>query len=316
MSGTPASTIQLQDKTVLLTGGNGFVGSHVAARILGLGGRIRAIVRTRGQEPVLRHERVTEIEGDFVDPAVTGPAARGAQFVVHCAATGGPELEPVRRVNTEGTRVVCEAALAAKPERYIQISTGSVYDRVEHPIVDEDTPLKQGGDPYGFTKAEGDRVVLDFMKRGLAAVILRPGAIIGLHRTSTWAVRFPEMIRDGKIKLRGDALDIIPYVHVENFVDAIVLAMTSPNAVGRVYDVVDGHRTWRDYTDEIRSWFQLAELEHIPMDQVPPGAYWKGVIASRRIRDELGYRPRLTYEEGMNDARSYWNETRASARTV
>jgi len=317
MSGTPASTDPtLTDKTVLLTGGNGFVGSRVAARLLDRGCRIRAIVRTPGQEPELQHERVTEIEGDFVDPAITGPAAQGANFVIHCAATSGPELEPVRRVNTEGTRVVCEAALVAQPERYVQISTGSVYDRAQHPTVDEDTPLKQGGDPYGFTKAEGDRVVLDFMKRGLRAVILRPGAIFGIHRTSTWAVRFPEMIRDGKVKLRGDGLDVIPYVHVDNFVDAILLAMTSPKAVGRVYDVVDGQTTWRDYTDEIRSWFRLADLEHLPLDQVPPGAYWKGVFSARRIREELGYRSRFTYQEGMNDARSYWNEARASARAV
>jgi nucleoside-diphosphate-sugar epimerase len=316
MSGTPASNPILSNKTVLLTGGNGFVGSRVAARLLGFGCRIRAIVRNPGQEPALRHERVTEIEGDFVDPAVTAPAARGANVVIHCAATSGPEVEPVRRVNTEGTRVVCGEALSAHCERYVQISTGSVYDRAHHAAVDETTPLKESGDPYGLTKAEGDRVVLDFMKRGLAAVILRPGAIIGLHRTSTWAVRIPEMVRDGKVKLRGDGEDIIPYVHVENFVDAIVLAITSPAAVGHVYDVVDGQVTWRTYTDEVRRWFELPELERIPMDQVQPGTYWKGVFESRRIRDELGYRPRLTYDQGMSDARSHWRNAQTSARAV
>lgn len=316
MSSAPASALTLRDKIVLLTGGNGFVGSRVAARLLDLGCNIRAIVRTSGQEPELSHERVTQIEGDFVDPAITGPAAKGAHFVIHCAATAGPELDPVRRVNTEGTRVVCDAALEAQPERYVQISTGSVYQRAGLETVDENTPLKLEGDPYGVTKAEGDRLVLDFMNRDLPAVILRPGAIFGFHRTSTWAVRFPEMIRDGKVKLRGDGEDVIPYVHVENFVDSILLAMTLPKAAGQAYNVVDGQVTWREYTDEVRSWFRQPALEHIPLDQVPPGAYWKGVYVARRIRDELGYRPRLTYEEGMLDARSHWSEAQAPARTV
>jgi len=316
MSSAPASALTLRDKTVLLTGGNGFVGSRVAARLLELGCNIRAIVRTAGQEPELRNACVTEIEGDFVDPAITGPAAKGANFVIHCAATGGPDIDSARRVNTDGTRVVCKAALESQPERYVQISTGSVYQRAGLETVDESSPLKLEGDPYGVTKAEGDRMVLDFMKRGLPAVILRPGAIIGLHRTSTWAVRFPEMIRDGKVKLRGDGEDVIPFVHVENFVDSILLAMTIPKAAGQVYNVVDGQVTWREYTDEVRSWFRQPGLEHIPLDQVPPGAYWKGVYVARRIREELGYRPRLTYEEGMLDARSHWSEAQAPARTV
>jgi nucleoside-diphosphate-sugar epimerase len=314
MSGGSSPEIDVRGKIVLLTRGNGFVGSRVAARLVALGCSVRATVR-RAEAPDLQNDRIDEIEGDFVDARVTEPAARGAELVIHCAATAGPDLDPVRRVNAEGTRVVAEAALAAGARRYIQISTGSVYDRTGRDIVDESCPLKREGDPYGVTKAEADRIVLDAMSRGLGATILRPGAILGFHPTSTWAVRVPQQIRDGKVKLRIDGEDIIPYLHVENLVDAILLAIRSDAAAGRVYNVCDGQVTWRSYTDEVRSWFHAPPLEVLPADQVSPASYWKGHYESRKIRDELGYRPQRTYEEGMSDARNYWTHAHASSRT-
>jgi len=315
MSGGPSPEINIRGKTVLLTGGNGFVGSHVAARLVALGCSVRAIVRRAGEAPELQNDQTDEVVGDFVDPGVTGPAARGAEIVIHCAATGGPDLEPVRRINAEGTRTVAEAALAAGSRRYIQISTGSVYDRSGREVLDESCPLKREGDPYGVTKAEADRIVLDAMDRGLAASILRPGAVLGYHPTSTWAVRMPAQVRDGELELRIDGEDIIPYLHVENLVDAILLAIRSNLAAGRVYNVSDGQVTWRRYTDEVRSWFRSPPLEIIPADQISPGTYWKGSYNSQKIRDELGYQPQRTYEEGMADARSYWTHAHASSRT-
>ena len=73
-------------------------------------------------------------------------AAQGVGAVVHCAATAGPDLEAVRRVNTEGTRGIVEAALAAGVSRYVQISTISVYARPLESL-DEEAPQDGGGTP-------------------------------------------------------------------------------------------------------------------------------------------------------------------------
>src|ERR1700752_4124770 len=113
--------------TALVTGATGFVGSRVALRLASLGCAVRAIVRRMGAAPELRSAGIAEIEGDFVEAAVARQAAAGADLVVHCAATAGPDLAPVRRVNADGTRSIAHAALAAGVSRYIQISTGSVY---------------------------------------------------------------------------------------------------------------------------------------------------------------------------------------------
>ena len=299
----------------LLTGGNGFVGSRVARRLVSLGWRVRAIVRKKGNEPELRAPLVEEIEGDFVSRYAASPAAAGCDVVIHCAATAGPDLEPVRRVNVEGTRTMTEVALAARAKRYVHVSTVSVYDIAGAPVVTEETALKTQGDPYGLTKAEADRVVLEAMGRGLPATILRPGAILGAHPTSTWAVKIPGMVRDRKIKLKDDGGDSWPFVHVENLVDSILLSIESDRAVGRVYNMVDEQRTWRVFTDEIRGWFGSEPLESTPRAELAPNAYWTGRVDATRIRAELGYAPKRTYEEGMAEAAAYWR-ARAAAPTA
>ncbi|SRR5712671_677371 len=295
---------------VLVTGGTGFVGSRLARRLFADGRRVRAIVRAPGSELELAAARVEEITGDFTRPDVAGPAARGAEAVVHCAATVGPDLETARRVNVEGTRAMVEAALAAGVRRYVQISTISVYARSPADLLDEEAPLKTEGDPYGHTKADADRVVLDAVKRGLPAVILRPGAILGVHRTSSWGVKMPARIRDGQVKLRGDGRELLPWVHVENLADAVLLALSDPRAVGRAFNVADRDASWREYTDEVRGWFGTPPLDAIP--EADFGGYWMGRFDASRIRTDLGYRPGKSYRDGMDEAARYWARERTA----
>src|SRR5262245_47611335 len=133
----------------LVTGASGFVGGRVVKRLLRQGISVRAIVRETAELPP--DERIEIVRGDFVDPETARRAVEGAQAVIHCAATAGPELEPVRRVNVDGTRALADAALEQRVQRFVQISTISVYDREGRPAIDEDSPLKTSGDPYGFT---------------------------------------------------------------------------------------------------------------------------------------------------------------------
>jgi len=298
--------------TALVTGASGFVGGRVVKRLLEQGIPVRAIVRETAESP--SDERIEVLRGDFVDPDTARRAVEGVHDVIHCAATAGPEIDPVRRVNVDGTRALADAALEQRVHRFIQISTISVYDREGRSAIDEDSPLKTSGDPYGLTKAEADRVVLDAMKRGLDAVILRPGAILGAGATSTWATRVPQMVQEGKVKLRKNGTDTIPFIHVEDLVDAVMLALHSSRAVGRVYDVADEHHTWREYTDEVRRWFDLPELDRVPDAEIQPGTFWIGTVSTQRIRRELGFAPTRSYRDGMAEAEHAWRERRATTR--
>ena len=297
---------------ILVTGGTGFVGGRVAARLAARGDRVRALVRSDARVPELDHPGIERIVGDFTDPETAAAAARGVDAVVHAAATSGPDLAEVRKVNTEGTRAVVEAALAEGVRRYVQVSTLSVYAPSSKPHVTEDDAVKRSGDPYGWTKAEADEVVLEAMGRGLPATIVRPGAILGYAPTSTWGFRVPERIRSREVKLKIDGEDTLPWIDIENLVDAILLALEHPSAVGRVYNAVDGHTTWRAYTDEVRGWFGTAPLDVIPGTEIPPGSYTKRRFDASRLRGELGYAPRRTYEQGMGEAAAYWKSVTSS----
>ncbi|HET9951679.1 MAG TPA: NAD-dependent epimerase/dehydratase family protein [Candidatus Eisenbacteria bacterium] len=293
----------------LLTGTTGFVGSRIARRLFERGAPVRSIVRRAGADPSLNHPLHEEIVGDFIDPSVAARAAAGCAAVIHAAATGGPDLEPVRRVNVEGTVSMLEAAKAAGASRFIHISTVSVYDVRGLESVDEGSPLKIEGDPYGVTKAEGDRRVLDATARGLSATILRPSAILGVHPTSTWAVVVPRRVRDRQMKLLRGGGNTVPFVHVEDLVDAVLLAIQNPRAVGRTYNVLARNGTWREYTDEVRSWFGTPPLDEIPDAEAAGMTYWTGSFRADRIAEELAWRPARTYEEGMEEAAREWRGT-------
>jgi len=303
----------IEGSSVLVTGANGFVGSRLARRLAEAGAKVRALVRRPGEIEELTKAGVTEIVGDFVDEDVAKRAAADVDVVVHAAATVGLDIEPVRVVNVAGTRSMIAAARATGARRFVQISTLGVYDLRANPqLVDEDAPLKTDGDPYGVTKAEADAAVLEAMTADVRATILRPGPVLGVHPTSTWAVMVPERVRDeGKTALRinGKVIDgsnTWSWVHAENLADALVLVLENEAAVGRVYNVVDGHTTWGAYTDDIRRWFGTPRLHAKPKEELPLHPLWTGRYSADRIRRELSWTPRLTYADGMGEAEAYW----------
>jgi len=305
--------MQIEGSTVLVTGANGFLGTRLARRLAKAGAKVRALVRRPGEIEDLTKAGVTEHVGDFVNEDVAQRAAADVDAVVHTAAALGPDIEPVRRVNVAGTRSMIAAARATGVRHFVQISTVAVYDLLANPqLVDEDSPLKTEGDPYAVTKAEADVAVLEAMSAGLRATILRPVQILGLHPTSTWAVIVPARVRDeGKTALliKGQVIDgsnTWSWVHAENLADALFLVLEKEAAVGRVYNVVDGQTTWREFTDDVRRWFGRPPIDTEPNQTLARHPLWTGRYSAERIRRELGWTPRLTYADGMGEAEAYW----------
>lgn len=284
----------------LVTGANGFLGSRVTAYLRSQGIKVRGFVR--------RPESLDLDEvalGDVTDAAAVQEAVAGTDFIVHCAAVSGPDAATSLKVNGEGTANLVEAALTAGCKRFVLISTQSVYDKSTSGKVYEDAPLCTDGNPYEVGKIAAERAVRAGEARGLQAVILRAPMILGAHPTSTWGFKIAKMLLDGRFPLVGDGSNTATYIHVDNLAHVVFLALTSPRAVGQAYNTVDGYTTWRAYTDQIREWLGVGELPSIDPAKAPAAFGWQGYPAGDKLVEELGYTPRYTYADAMNETRAF-----------
>lgn len=228
---------------VLVTGGTGLVGSHVAGQAVSRGLRVRCLVRQVAGADYLRSLGCELVEGDLDQPESLQRAAAGATVVVHCAAKVGDwgPTEDYRRVNVEGTRSLLEAALACGVlRRWVQISSLGVYEGRDHYGTDESTaPSTAGIDGYTLTKVESEQLVLRYVEeRSLPAVVLRPGFIYGA-RDRTVLPRLLERLRSGKFAYLGSPEKLMNNTWVENLCGAVWLAIERDDVVGEVFNIRD-----------------------------------------------------------------------------
>jgi nucleoside-diphosphate-sugar epimerase len=296
--------VDLKGKHALVTGASGLVGRHVTRRLAEEGMDVRALVRRATDLAT----GVTLSFGDIRDRAAVTEAVSGAGLVVHCAAVlRSATRDEAMAVNVEGTRLLLQAAREAGCERFIHISTTSVHDIEGRDVVDETTPLveRDGADAYGGSKAAAEQAVWAAAADGLPVTVLRPPAILGVHPACYWTVRLPRQIAAGEFSLQGDGRYSLAYVHVINLADAIVLTARSDRAVGQAYLVIDGHTTWRDLTDHFLRWLDLPAVPSVPPETVPAVYRWHGRWSGEKLRRELGYVPRVTFERALAEAKQH-----------
>ena len=289
---------------VLITGVTGFIGSRVAARWVARVGEVRGLVRRAVAIP-----GVDAVVGDMLDEASLERAVAGADVVVHCAVDEGDDPDRARQVNEGGTRALARAALAAGCRRFVHLSTCGVYALEGLDRVTEATPLwpEERADEllYGVTKAMAERALTGVAADGLGVVILRPPNVLGAHPRSVFAEELATRVRDGAIGYALDGANTWPYVHVENLVDAIEAAVDRPVAAGRAYTVVDGHTTWRAFLAIYADWFAVEVAQREARSVYD---HFRGRFATDRVRAELGYAPRRSLADAMDEIRRYLEE--------
>lgn len=289
------------DELTLVTGATGFVGSRVLARWTDSGRRTRALVRDPGA--LTDNDRVV---GDLLDHTTLERAVAGVDVVVHCAVDESDDPERARAVNEGGTRALAEAALRAGCRRFVHLSTCGVYALEGVDIVTEDTPLWPEARAeellYGATKAMAERALQQVAAAGLGVVILRPPNILGAHPRSVFAEELLTRLRDGTVGYSGDGGNTWPYVHVDNLVAAIELAMELDLPAGRAYTVVDGHTTWREFLADHAAWLGATVRTRPPRSLYDE---FRGRFSTERAREELGYEPRHSYRDALDETRGF-----------
>jgi nucleoside-diphosphate-sugar epimerase len=219
-----------------ISGGAGFLGLHLARRLLADGHAVRSLDLARLDDPDLERD-VDEIRADVRDPDAAARLTRGADVVVHAAAAlpirgSGREIASV---NVGGTRTILEAAKKAGTVRTIVISSTAVYGIPRtHPVI-EDAPL-HGVGHYGRSKIEAERVARSFGPEGPEVVIVRPKTFLGPERLGVFEILF-DWIREGRrIPILGDGSNRYQLLDVDNLVDAVLRAGAKPVA-GETFNV-------------------------------------------------------------------------------
>jgi 2-alkyl-3-oxoalkanoate reductase len=269
---------------VLVTGASGGLGSALVQRLRAEGERVRVMVR---RLPDRVPAGVEVVVGDLGDPAAVERAVRGARVVYHVGAAmkgGWPEHQCGTVV---GTRNVLEACVKFGVEKLVHISSLSVVHWASGSPgapVHEETPLEPRPEERGaYTRAklEAERLVTGFTREhGLPTVILRPGQIFG----GRIPLLTPAVARriGGRWLVLGDGRVRLPLVHIEDVVDAILLAGRSELQGGEIIQIVDP--TVLSQEDVLR----LAEGEQARVVRVPRGLVFAAGKLSEILLGLLG----------------------------
>jgi len=311
--------------TFLVTGGAGFIGSHLVDAVLANGDRVRVLDDfSSGRRENLAHvaDRIELIEGDVADAGTCRRATAGADYVLHEAALASvPKSvdDPVRnhRVNVDGTLRLLLAARDAGVKRFVLASSAAVYgDGDENPKHEglEPRPVS----PYASAKLIGEVYCRQFTACGwVDAVCLRYFNIFGPRQdpASDYAAVVPIFARSllaGEAPvIHGDGRQTRDFTYVANVVHANLRAVERDAARGGVFNVGCGGSY--SVLDLHRRLSELAGHGRDPVHRPPRAGDVRTSEASlERARGALGYEPIVGFEEGL-ERTCDWYRTAAAA---
>ena len=302
---------------ILVTGGSGFIGSHVVDVLIAHGHepRIFDIVPSPYRAP----EDVEAVVGDLLDLEALRGAARGCDAVIHLAAVSDVNevvRDPSRAelVNARGTEVMLEAALLEKISRVLYASTVWVYGGAagEEPL-DEDTSLVAPAHFYTATKLAGELFCHSFDELyGLGQTILRFGIPHGPRaRASTVVAQFVARALAGEpLTVTGDGAQTRQFVYVEDLAEGVVAAL-DPVAAGRTYNLVGSEQvSVRQIAETVRELVGDVPIVHVD-DR--PADLRSSAISGERAGRELGWEVETPFYQGVRRYVSWVNGTHESS---
>lgn len=297
----------------LVTGGAGFIGSHITRTLLERGNQVRILDNfSSGKRENLKGLDVELIEGDLRDASKVAEAVKGMDIVFHEAAfvSVAESMEKPLEcldVNVTGTSIVFEAARKAGVKRVVIASSAAVYGDSEVYPLSEETPLRQLS-PYAVSKRIDEKYAELFTNQfGLEVAALRYFNVYGPRQRpdSMYAAAVPIFIRrmlDNKpITVYGDGGQTRDLVNVRDVVQANLLASEHPAAPGKVFNVCTGVETrLLDLLNILYEIFPNAP-KHIHAEP-RAGDIYRSIGTPKKIVEALGYKPSVTLAEGLKEA--------------
>ncbi|MGI9412510.1 MAG: NAD-dependent epimerase/dehydratase family protein [Hyphomicrobiales bacterium] len=316
---------------IMVTGGTGFVGGRVAAGLLERGDKVVALAREPGKAAPLAAAGAKVVQGDLTEPSSLSAAARGCDTIVHAAGLPLAASRKVfHRIHVEGSRNVVRAAQTAGVRRLVNIASDAVvFAGRDLRDADESMPYPARFiDVYSETKALGEQQALAGHGRsGLQVTSLRPAIVWGRGDTTVLPIMAKLAAGWFGIPAIGKGENLEASCHIENLLAGVLAALDAPEAHGRAYFLLDDFQVgWREFlTRQMEAVGIRPKFLSVPAALAVPAAWaldrgadllgltvplaYFGVrsamtnrhYCTTRAHDELGYRPRVGFEEGLED---------------
>jgi UDP-glucose 4-epimerase len=305
---------------VLVTGGSGFIGSHVVDKL-----------RMRGYEPVIYDlrpspwhprvggsESVDTVLGSITDREALERALHSCDAVAHLAAVADvndvhAEPEDAERVNARGTVTVLEAARRAGVKRIVYASTIWVYSDCEPDAVDEETLLPAPSHLYTSTKLAGELYCKAYQELyGIDYTILRFGIPYGPRAREAAVIPafVNKALRGDPLTLAGDGSQSRRFVYVEDLADGVALGLEDV-ASNRVYNLASSENvSIKQIAETVKDLIGEVEIVHTP---ARPGDFGGKVVCSKRAERELGWTAATPFSEGVRRYVDWRREQAAKA---
>ncbi|MDP3024010.1 MAG: SDR family oxidoreductase [candidate division Zixibacteria bacterium] len=296
----------------LVTGGAGFIGSHIVEELIKRGETVRVLDNfSTGNRENIKHlkDKVELIEGDIRDFWTVVDAVKGIDFIIHQAALPSVQRSinnPLtsNEVNVNGTLNLLEAAKGYRVKRFIYASSSSVYGDTPTLPKREDMPSKPLS-PYAITKLAGEEYCQTFSKLyGLPTVCLRYFNVFGTRQdpTSQYSAvipKFIELLLDKKTPvIYGDGEQSRDFTFVRNVVEANLLACQSDISGGEVINIACGQSFSLNQLVSLLN--QIIGTNIKPeYGQAKPGDVKHSLADISKAKKLLGYKPRISFAEGM-----------------
>jgi UDP-glucose 4-epimerase len=304
-----------------VTGGAGFIGSHLVAELTARGKRVRVLDDlSTGQRANLANVAPAPdfIEGDVADPGVAARAVAGVDIVFHLAAVASVQRSvedpaATHRVCATGTLQVLDAARRAGVRRVVYAGSASAYGLPSGEVQAEDDPIDPLS-PYAVAKLAGEHYAQAFTASyGLETVRVRFFNIFGPRQRpdspySGVIALFVAALTEGRTPtVFGDGLQSRDFTYVADAVQALIKAAEAPGVSGRVYNIGTG--TSVTLLDLIAQLNRLLGTDCRPQHgPARAGDIRHSRADIRRARTDLGYEPAVSLEEGLRQTLRWYRE--------
>jgi nucleoside-diphosphate-sugar epimerase len=313
----------LTRKRICITGGAGFIGSHLVQRLVDANDVVvfDNLHRNALQFASLEgHPRLRFVKGDVMDYDAVRRALDGCDIVIHCAAIAGVysvdrNAVTTMEVNLLGTHQVVKASIDAGVERFVEFSTSEVYGPFIHKGKEDDLttigPIGESRWVYAASKLASEHLSYAHYKEdGLPLTIVRPFNVYGPRQVGDGAVRgmILQALRGESITLYNDGTQIRAWCYVDDFVDGVLRCAERPEAVGHAFNLGNpqGTITNLELANMIvrlsRSTSEIAFKPH-PGPEVD-----LRVPSIEKAINLLGYQPKISLETGIQRTIPWYRE--------